>query len=427
MPFMTQTYRVLIASPSDLPEERLAATEAVNDWNALHSVAESVVLLPVKWETHATPETGVRPQEAVNRQLVDNSDFLIGMFWTKLGTDTGVAASGTVEEIDRFVRAGKPAMLYFSERPVTPSNIDLKQHEKLRDFKAATYKRALVGNFSDLNTLKMTLHKDLTNTVRHLKRTAAMAAEAEAIEAAQVERAEREREDFESLLVKDKFRMFRAPKGIFALSIIPAVPPRKPLRLGPADEQRLQQILVPMRAQYGTLLPFGRSVIVAYPYEQDYPRPEERRPMSVTELTDTGSIYAADNWLYGSFNDEPNYRMHIYQVEVTKAAERYINGLRTLGVDGVLFVGLSMLKAGKFRFALQDHSHYMTDFHRRGSGGEDVKTQSILVTDGADVSSFQKMAHLIEPAWWHMWREAGYPSAGKYTEQGEYLGLSQPS
>jgi hypothetical protein len=36
------------------------------------------------------------------------------MFWTKLGTATGVAASGTVEEIDRFVAAGKPAMLYFS-------------------------------------------------------------------------------------------------------------------------------------------------------------------------------------------------------------------------------------------------------------------------------------------------------------------------
>jgi hypothetical protein len=40
MPFTSETYRVLIASPSDLAEERHAAMEAVNDWNAQHAVAE---------------------------------------------------------------------------------------------------------------------------------------------------------------------------------------------------------------------------------------------------------------------------------------------------------------------------------------------------------------------------------------------------
>src|ERR1700722_4171882 len=102
MPTRSQTYCVLIASPSDLTEERQAATEAVYEWNAQHAAAESVVLLPIKWETHAMPQTAVRPQEAINRQLVKGSDILIGMFWTKLGTDTGVAESETVEEIDQF-------------------------------------------------------------------------------------------------------------------------------------------------------------------------------------------------------------------------------------------------------------------------------------------------------------------------------------
>ena len=41
MSFKSQTYRVLIISPSDLAEERQAATEAVNDWNVQHAVAES--------------------------------------------------------------------------------------------------------------------------------------------------------------------------------------------------------------------------------------------------------------------------------------------------------------------------------------------------------------------------------------------------
>jgi len=56
------------------------------------------------------------------------------MFWTKIGTDTGVAESGTVEEIDQFVAAEKPTMLYFSRRPIDPNAINLRQQQKLRSF-----------------------------------------------------------------------------------------------------------------------------------------------------------------------------------------------------------------------------------------------------------------------------------------------------
>lgn len=168
MAFKSQTYRVLIASPSDLAEERQAATDAVNDWNAQHAIAESVVLLPVKWETHAKPQAGVRPQEAINRQLVRDCDILVGMFWTKIGSSTGVAESGTVEEIDQFVASGKPALLYFSSRLIDPNKIDLKQHKKLKHFKDATYKKALVGGFSRADELRQTLLRDLMSQVREL-------------------------------------------------------------------------------------------------------------------------------------------------------------------------------------------------------------------------------------------------------------------
>lgn len=169
MSFKSETYRVLIASPSDLEAERRVATDAINDWNAQHAAAEMVVLLPVKWETHATPETGVRPQGIINRQLVSTSDLLIGMFWTRLGTNTGIAESGTVEEIDQFVSTGKPAMLYFSSRPIDPNKIDLKQQRKLRHFKSETYKTALVGNFASISELYNTLLRDLTNQVRQIQ------------------------------------------------------------------------------------------------------------------------------------------------------------------------------------------------------------------------------------------------------------------
>jgi hypothetical protein len=124
VPFSSTTFQILIASPSDMPEARQAALEVIVEWNALNAVAEGLVLLPVMWETHATPEMGGRPQAAINRQIVDTCDLLIGMFWTRFGTSTGVAESGTVEEIERFITAEKSAMLYFSRIPIDPSKID---------------------------------------------------------------------------------------------------------------------------------------------------------------------------------------------------------------------------------------------------------------------------------------------------------------
>jgi nucleoside 2-deoxyribosyltransferase len=167
--FKASTYRVLIASTGDMAEERLAATEAVHEWNAQHAAAEGMVLLPVKWETHAVPTAGVRPQEAINRQLVDVCDILVGMFWTKLGASTGVAESGTVEEIGQFVGSGKPTMLYFSSRPIDPGKVDLEQQRKLREFKGDTFTEALCGVFARLEDVRPMILRDLTNRLRLMK------------------------------------------------------------------------------------------------------------------------------------------------------------------------------------------------------------------------------------------------------------------
>lgn len=111
----------------------------------------------------------VRPQREINRQFVKDSDILVGMFWTKLGTPTGAAESGTVEEIDQFVGASKPAMLYFSSRPIDPNRIDLRQHRRLKAFKDRTRKTALVGTSTTVDELRGKVLRDLTARVRALK------------------------------------------------------------------------------------------------------------------------------------------------------------------------------------------------------------------------------------------------------------------
>jgi len=160
--------RVLIGSPSDLKDERLAVTDAINEWNVQHADNVGTVLMPIKWETHVVPATGVRPQSAINDQIVDGCDLLIGMFWTRIGTSTGVASSGTVEEINRFVNAGKPAMLYFSRRKISTDQIDRNQAAKLKKYKAELYKNALVGTFVSLADLKRIIIRDLNRQVQRM-------------------------------------------------------------------------------------------------------------------------------------------------------------------------------------------------------------------------------------------------------------------
>lgn len=215
MPFDARTYRVLIASPSDLQEEREIATHAIHDWNDQHAAAEAVVLLPEKYETHAIPQTGVRPQQAINDQLVNRCDLLIGMFWTKYGSDTGVADSGTVEEINEAVSAGKPVMLYFSARAVDPTKIDIDQHQKLTRFKEETYKNALVGKFRDPSELRQILLRDLVHLVRSIKSKENTAPTVER----DGEQLRLEHVNFINKLVGPKLPRFPGPKLIFELGM----------------------------------------------------------------------------------------------------------------------------------------------------------------------------------------------------------------
>ncbi|MYD31374.1 MAG: DUF4062 domain-containing protein, partial [Nitrospira sp. SB0661_bin_20] len=56
----------------------------------------------VRWETRTTPGFGKDPQDVINKQISDAYDIFIGIMWTRFGTPTPRAGSGTEEE---FLRA----------------------------------------------------------------------------------------------------------------------------------------------------------------------------------------------------------------------------------------------------------------------------------------------------------------------------------
>jgi hypothetical protein len=166
--FKASVYRVLIASPGDLAEERGIIEEVIYNWNATHAIDDEVVLLPVRWETHSVPELGNRPQGILNRRLVAGCDILIGAFWTRLGTPTGVSDSGTMEEIEQFLDAEKPVLLYFSSREIDPDRVDLDQLKHLRDAKSRLMKRGLIEQFASPAELRWKLSRHLLEQVRRM-------------------------------------------------------------------------------------------------------------------------------------------------------------------------------------------------------------------------------------------------------------------
>lgn len=170
MAYDSRVYRILIASPSDVEEEREIAVRVIQEWNDLYSYSRKVTLLPLRWETHTAPEYGTRPQEVINRTIVDQCDLLVGVFWTRLGSPTGEADSGTLEEIARVGDAGKPVMLYFSKAGIDPDLLDLGQVEKLKDFKSKTYPKGLIENYKSVIEFRDKFSKQLELRVRDLQK-----------------------------------------------------------------------------------------------------------------------------------------------------------------------------------------------------------------------------------------------------------------
>jgi hypothetical protein len=165
----------MITSPKDVTEECELARQAVYEWNALHAYSKKIVLDPTGWKTHSAPLMGGRPQEIINKQVLEHADLLIGIFWTRIGTSTGQEDSGTVEEIKRHVAAGKPAMLYFSKCPAVPDTIDPQQYEKLQEFKSYCKMEGLFNEFGSVGEFKENFARHLVHTINdndYLKRTA---------------------------------------------------------------------------------------------------------------------------------------------------------------------------------------------------------------------------------------------------------------
>lgn len=168
MPFHAKVYRALVSCPSDVHKARATAIQAINEWNYTHSTEHGLFIEPVTWETHVAPELGAPPQTIINREVVENCDFLIGIFWTRFGTSTENFGSGTEEEISQFLASQRQVLLYFSDEEISPSQIDHKQHQRVKRFRKAKSNSGLYKTFTNLLDFKLMLKDHLSQKIRQI-------------------------------------------------------------------------------------------------------------------------------------------------------------------------------------------------------------------------------------------------------------------
>lgn len=166
MPSKATIYHALIASPSDVQEERDAAKDVIMRWNAANSRQQGVYIEPVLWETHVAKDIGSHPQEMISEQVLDACDFAIGIFWSRIGTPTKEEDGGAVEEVKKTAfEKERPAIVSFCERDIPRDQLDVSQLKKLEEFEEECEDAGLYFKYQTVEEFENKLYQEITHTM----------------------------------------------------------------------------------------------------------------------------------------------------------------------------------------------------------------------------------------------------------------------
>ena len=179
---MSRTESVLtifLASPSDVRDERNLLQEIVAEWNQTWARNLGLRLELLRWEQDAYPGAGTDSQDVINHQIPEDYDLFIGLMWSRFGTPTTRAGSGTEEEFDRALARFKTSstdislFFYFKDTPIPPSEIDPIQLQQVQKFKVSLGNEGVFfWNFTDTEQFGKQVKLHLTKHVQNWRHRA---------------------------------------------------------------------------------------------------------------------------------------------------------------------------------------------------------------------------------------------------------------
>ncbi len=137
MPLEIQAHTAFLSSPGDVAPERGIFARVISEINRIYLTATNSIIWPIMWED-MIGGMGSDAQDVINRQTPD-FDIFAGIVWSRFGSPTQRAGSGTEEEFENALRlhrdtGGRVDFMIFVKSADFPQNVDPGQIQKLRDF-----------------------------------------------------------------------------------------------------------------------------------------------------------------------------------------------------------------------------------------------------------------------------------------------------
>lgn len=163
-----KVYKCFIGSPGDTLTERQHCKEVFNEINKTIGEKFSFRIEPLMWEDDSRPSFGDDVQDVINRQLLlKEYHIFIGIMWSRFGTPSTRAESGTLEEFEDAYRKFKEKKdleicIYFNKKDIPQEDLDIEQFAKVREFKKkVTELGGLFHEYDGPDEFKKNLHSHL--------------------------------------------------------------------------------------------------------------------------------------------------------------------------------------------------------------------------------------------------------------------------
>lgn len=141
-------YNLLISCPGDVKAEVALIESAVNEFNELYAEPLGITIKTRHWSKSSYAQSGGKPQALLNEQFVNKCDAAVAIFWTKFGSPTEEYGSGTEEEIEIMLQSGKQVFMYFSDKPISPSQMNDESYKKIQAFREKYKDRGVYFTYS---------------------------------------------------------------------------------------------------------------------------------------------------------------------------------------------------------------------------------------------------------------------------------------
>jgi|GEM_PF-2527543 len=175
MAYYATVLSIFVSSPGDVSVDREKILSAISAWNQRNGERQSLFFNALTWEKMVAPDRSGSGQEVIDQQIGNAYDIYLGIMWSRFGSPTKNASSGTADEFNQALErhdAGDPVTIsfLFNKSPISQDILDGVQFQKVQEFKSLIAdKGCLYREYSDDMSLIESINLILDRAMHEFK------------------------------------------------------------------------------------------------------------------------------------------------------------------------------------------------------------------------------------------------------------------